>query len=95
MTEDLYAGKVTIRQLRRSLATDGGIEIKELYEELKTIGGPGVVQAKNYLIVPSSTFTRHLIGKYQGLLDPHVTMLLHQVNHHYCSRYVLTMLIVD
>lgn len=92
MIEDLYTGKTTIRQLRRSLI---GIEVKEFYELFMNLVGPGIVKDKNYVLLPSGTFMHYLINKYVAIMEPQEVLILHSMGNQYIHRYALTMLIND
>lgn len=86
--EDLYTGKLTIRQVRQSYVPD--FPMKSIWERLKTAGGPGIIEDKNYMICPSSALC-NMIASISGV---HV-QLVSMVWQEYCRRYPLTMLIQD
>ena len=88
MSEDLYEGKTTIRQIRQSYNLD--FPMKRVWEIVKTVGGPGVKEEKNYLLCPSQAFCNAIAN----MGNEH----MHMVSfcwHEYCRRYPLTMLIQD
>lgn len=88
MMEDLYTGKVTIRQIRQTYVPK--FPMKQVWEVVKLIGGPGIIEEKNYLICPSSA----LCNAVSNLGNEQVHMI-QMVWHEYCRRYPLTMLIQD
>lgn len=88
MIEDLYTGRITVRQIRQSYVPQ--FPMKEIWRMIKAIGGPGVKEEKNYLLCPSSAFCNAVAS----LGEEHVHMV-HQVWHEYCRRFPLTMLIQD
>lgn len=92
MIEDLYTGKTTIRQLRRSYIGD---EVKEFYELFVNMTGPGIVKDKNYVLMPSGTFVHYLATKYANAMDAQQVMVLASMGNSYSHRYALTMLIND
>lgn len=88
MNEDLYNGKVTIRQIRQSYVPI--FPMKDIWVRVKAQGGPGIVEDKNYLICPSSAFCNAVATA----SDQHIHMIMGVWNE-YCRRYPLTMLIQD
>lgn len=88
MIEDLYTDRMTIRQIRQSLHPH--FPMKNVWEMVKFIGGPGIVEQKNHLICPSQALCNAIAN--MGAVQTEMVIHLWQ---EYCRRYPLTMLIQD
>lgn len=94
MIEDLYTDRVTIRQVRQSYIPQ--FPMRQVWETIKGMGGPGIKEDKNYLICPSSAFCGVVLTQLAGLIrDQMQVLMLHNCIGEYCRRYPLTMLIQD
>lgn len=88
MTEDLYTGKTTIRQVRQSLHPHFPME--RVWNMIKAIGGPGIKEEKNYLICPSQAICNAIAN-----MGAEQTQMVMNLWHEYCRKYPMTMLIQD
>lgn len=88
MMEDLYTDKTTIRHIRQSLHPN--FPMKNVWEMIKFIGGPGIKEEKNYLLCPSSALCNAIAN--MGAVQTQLVTIAWQ---EYCRRYSLTMLIQD
>lgn len=98
MMEDLYTGKTTIRQIRATRYDR--FPMKDVWEMIVRMGGPGIKTEINYLMCPSAAFCNALLS----ILSSRVVLV--NINHmdwhevlegaqEYCRKYPLTMLIQD
>lgn len=88
MIEDLYTDRTTIRLIRQSLHPY--FPMKDVWEMIKFIGGPGIKEEKNHLICPSQAMCNAIAN-----MGATQTEMVLSVWHEYCRRYPLTMLIQD
>lgn len=96
VTEDLYTGRVTIRQIRASRYDK--FPMKDVWEMITRMGGPGIKTEGGYLICPSAAFCNALLQILSSRAININPMEWHEVlegAHEYCRKYPLTILIQD
>jgi len=91
--EDLYTGKMTIRQIRASLYPS--FDMKRAWEGVLALGGPGTILDKNYMVCTSAAFWSCLMTWVQGEMHIVHHSAFHQSMEEYLRKYPLTMLIQD